>query len=145
MDYLDWKDSWENLVTKCENEGYDKLTSDERVWYNIRSLIDAVDNGGVISFYYNYGANYLNETLEDLKKIEAQEVIGLVEQVNGLFPNSMPPRDIDDRNSIINSWDDEGKDLDALFESVDNRFYELEEELELKLESIVRQIITLNV
>ncbi len=145
MDYLDWKDSWENLVTKCENEGYGKLTSDERVWYNIRSLIDAVDNGGVISFYYNYGANYLNETLEDLKKIEAQEVIGLVEQVNGLFPNSMPPRDIDDRNSIINSWDDEGKDLDALFESVDNRFYELEEELELKLESIVRQIITLNV
>lgn len=145
MDYLDWKDSWENLVTKCENEGYDKLTSDERVWYNIRSLIDAVDNGGVISFYYNYGANYLNETLEDLKKIEAQEVIGLVEQVNGLFPNSMPPRDIDDRNSIINSWDDEGKDLDGLFESIDNRFYELEEELELKLESIVRQIITLNV
>jgi hypothetical protein len=52
MDYLDWKDSWENLVTKCENEGYEKLTSDERVWYNIRSLIDAVDNGGVISFYY---------------------------------------------------------------------------------------------
>jgi hypothetical protein len=54
----------------------------------------------------------------------------------------MPPRDIDDRNSIINSWDDEGKDLDGLFESIDNRFYELEEELELKLESIVRQIIT---
>lgn len=144
MDYLDRKGNWENLVDKCENEGYDKLTSDERIWYNIRSLIDAVDNGGVISFYYNYGADYLHETLEDLKKIEAQEVIGLIEQVNGLFPNSIPPRDIDERNSIINSWDEECKDLDDLFESIDNRFYALEEELELKLEPIVRQIITFN-
>lgn len=144
MDYLDWKDNWENIVDKCENEGYDKLTHDERIWYNIRSLIDTVDNGGIISFYYNYGADYLEETIEDLKKIEAQEIIGLIEQVNRLFPNSIPSRDIDERNRIISSWDDEDKDLDNFFENIDNRFYELEEELELKLNTIVRKIITFN-
>lgn len=144
MDYLECKDNWENIVDKCENEGYDKLTADERIWYNIRSLIDAVDNGGVISFYYNYGADYLQETIEDLKKIEVQEVIALIEQVNRLFPNSIPPRYIDERNRIINSWYDEDKDLDDLFESINNKFYELEEELELKLEPILRKIITFN-
>lgn len=141
MDYLEWKDIWENIVDKCENEGYEKLTSDERIWYNIRSLIDTVDNGGLISFYYNYGADYLEETIEDLQKIGAQEVIKLLEQINMLFPNSVPPSDIDERNLIIDSWGNECENLDDLLEGIDNRFYELEYELESKLEPIVRKII----
>jgi len=142
MNYLECENHWESLIDKYDNEGYCKLTSDERIWFNVRLLLDAVDNGGLISFYYNHGADYLQETIEDLKKLKAQEVIALIEQVNSLFPNLTPPRDIDERNDIISSWDDEDKDLNKLLESVDNKFYALEEELELKLDPIIRQVLS---
>lgn len=142
MDYLEWQSHWKCLINKYASEGYDKFTSDERIWFNVRCLIDAVDNGGLISFYYNDGADYLQETIEDLKKFNAQEVIALIEQVNGLFPNSMPSRNIDERNDIIGSWDDEDNDLNTLLENVDDKFYALEEELELKLEPIIRQVMS---
>jgi hypothetical protein len=127
MDYLECQSHWERLVNKYTNEGYDKLTSDERTWFNVRCLMDAVDNGGLISFYYNNGADYLNETVEDLMKIDAQDVIALLEQINSLFPNSIPSQDVDERNDIISSWDDEDTDLQAIFEKVDDVFYDLEE------------------
>jgi hypothetical protein len=143
MNYTECQSHWENLIDKYDYEGYDKLTSDERIWFNVRSLIDEVDNGGLISFYSNHGADYLEETIEDLKKLEAQEIINLIDQINSLFPNSMPSRDIDERNNIISSWDDDDNDLNDLLESLDEKFYALEEELELRLEPIVRRIISL--
>jgi hypothetical protein len=59
MDYFEWEKHWQKLIDKYDNDGYDSLTTDERLWFNIRSLIDSVDNGGLISFYYNNGADYL--------------------------------------------------------------------------------------
>lgn len=138
MDYLDWQNDWEKLVDKWSNTGYECLTPDERIWFNVRSLIDAVSNGGLISFYYNPGADYLDETIEDLHKLGEQQVVNLIKKINKLFPNSKPPRDIDKRNEIIDSWDDKNEEL---FETVDSHFYELEEDLELKLEPIIKRII----
>jgi hypothetical protein len=142
MNYIEYQSHWKSLIDKFDAEGYDKLTSDERIWFNVRSLIDEVDNGGLISFYYNYGADYLQETIEDLRKLESKEVVALIEKINKLFPNSMPPRDIDERNDIISSWDDEVNDLNDLLENVDNEFYAQEEELELKLEPIIRRVMS---
>ena len=52
------------------------------------------------------------------------------------------PWDIDERNDIISSWDDEDNDLNDLFENVDNEFYAQEEDLELKLEPIIRRVMS---
>ncbi len=133
---------WEELVDKWEKEGYEKLTEDERMWFNIRSLIDIVDGGGIISFYSDYGAEYLEETMEDLYKLNAQNIIDIIEQVNKLFPNSKPSKDIDKRNEVILSWDDEDESIENFLEDLDSQFYELEDELESKLEPIVKKIIS---
>jgi hypothetical protein len=55
----------------------------------------------------------------------------------------MPSRDIDERNDIISSWDDENKDLEELLEHIDSKFYDLVEELELNLEPIIRRVISI--
>ncbi len=83
----------------------------------------------------------MQETIEDLKKLNLNEVIILIEKINSLFPNSIPPPDIDERNDIISSFDNGNKDLEELLEQIDNEFYVLEEEIEVKLEPIVRRII----
>ena len=140
MNYEDWKDRWEELIIKYTLKGYESFDSDERIWFNIRSLIDAVDNGGIISFYYNYGADYMDETLEDLGKIGAREVMQILEKVNRLFPNGKPSKDIDERNEVIDTFEEDDS-LKALFESLDEEFYALEEELEAKLDTIVIKVI----
>lgn len=73
MDFMVWEKHWQELVNKYSATGYDSLTSDERTWFNIQCLIDAIDNGGIISFYYNSGADYLEETMEDLNKLKAKK------------------------------------------------------------------------
>lgn len=140
MKYEDWKDRWEELISKYTLKGYESFDSNERIWFNIRSLIETVDNGGVISFYYNYGADYMDETLEDLGKIGDREVIQILERVNQLFPNGKPSKDIDERNEVIDTFEEDDS-LEELFESLDEEFYSLEEELEAKLDTIVIKVL----
>lgn len=67
--------------------------------------------------------------------------IVLFKKINELFPNGEPSTDIDERNKVIESWDD--GQYDDLFESLDERFYnELEEELEMKLDEVVKRLIS---
>lgn len=138
--YEDWKQKWHELCEKLDREGYESFTPDERIWFNIRGIIDAIGDGGLYSYYYNHWVDYVDETLEDLQKIDAIEVANILNRVNQLFPNGRPPKDIDERNDIIESW--EGQ-YDELIESFDEEFYNaLEENLEIKLESVVKRVIS---
>jgi hypothetical protein len=139
MNYEEWQPYWEELVKKAEDNGYESLSESERIWYNTRVLIDSVSDGGIISFYYNTGADHLAETLEDLNKLKADKVIKLLLQVNKLFPGGNVPEDIDERNEIIDSWDDEK--IDSKLEKLDDKFYGLEEDLEKKLEPVIQQLL----
>ena len=141
MNYDDWKGHWETLVGKFSNSGYQSLSSDERIWFNVRVLIDAVDGGGIISFYYNSGADYLDETIEDLRKIGAEEIVGLLSKINELFPEGKPSRNLEERNDIINTFDYEDGSIEVLFEDLDGQFYSFEEALELKLEPIIMKVM----
>jgi len=62
---FDYQDDWVKLVQKA-NRSFSSLTRDERIWYTVQGLMDSVDNGGLISHYYNSGADRNKETLEDL-------------------------------------------------------------------------------
>lgn len=139
MNYEDCKVHWEMLVDKFSDSGYQSLDSDERIWFNIRVLIDSVDDGGLMSFYYNSGADHLDETIEDLRKLGEDKVIDLLSQINQLFPGGRPSRDIHERNEAIGDFDDD--ELGELLEQLDEDFYSLEKELEAKLDPIVIKII----
>lgn len=126
----DFQKNWARLVEKGF-ANYKSLSADERIWFNIQSLIGAVDNGGLISYYYNSDADHVRETMVDLRYIDAVVVADLLEQINNLFPNSQPSTDIDQRNEVIDAWADNA--YDDLFDELDQRFYALEDELEIKL------------
>lgn len=140
LKYDEWKDHWKKLFGKLEIEGYNNLTPDERTWYNVRGVIDSIGNGGIISFYYNHGADNLDDTIEDLHKLNASNIVELLKKVNQLFPIGKPSKNIDERNEVINLLNEELEFVE-LIETLDDKFYVLENELEHKLEEVVRRII----
>ena len=129
-DLLDFQDDWVKLVDKGFAD-YNSLTSDERIWYNIQALIGSVCNGGLVSFYYNSYAEYVNETIEDLYRIGFSDIADLLIQVNNFFPNGRPSKDGAERNKMIESWE-EGK-YDSLLDGLDIIFFKRSDELEEKL------------
>ena len=124
---LGFQAHWESLVEKAFAD-YGSLTRDERVWINVQSLLDQVNNGGLISHYYNSGADYNQETIEDLQWLGFVELATLLMRINGLFPSGQPSTDIKERNEVIDTWP-VGK-YDDLLEELDEQFYQKEPALE---------------
>lgn len=112
-------------------EDIDSLSADERIWFTIESLIGAVDNGGLISHYYNSDADYNQETIQDLHTLGFPDIADLLARVNTLFPGGQPSKDIEERNEVIDHWP-EGK-YDDLLDRLDKLFYEKEKALENRL------------
>lgn len=134
-----WQKKWEGIVDKALDD-YNSLSFDERICYSIRILVDSVNNGGLISFYYNSGADYIDQTIEDLKHIDENYIVVLLEKMNSLFPNSKPPQDVDGRNEVISNWDDDDDERDKLLKMLDDKFYQLEDRLEEKFERIISNL-----
>ena len=137
---LDFQADWEKLVDKALSD-YSLLSTDERIWFNIQCLIDAVNDGGLISHYYNSGADYNKETIIDLEALGFQNIADLLLQINKLFPNNEPSVDIDERNDVISSWSD-NEEVDNWLEQLDTQFYNGVEELEQKLINHIETRIT---
>jgi hypothetical protein len=100
-------------------------------------LIDATENGGAISYFYNSGADTLDECLEDLRMLKADSVRAQVERVAALFPGGVPVG-IDARNAVIDSWSD--GEFDSLLEEVDDELMPLMPSLEEQLSAHLKRI-----
>jgi Domain of unknown function (DUF4375) len=131
---------WSDVCDRWDREGYLSLSSEERTWLNIRSLIDSIENGGLISYFYNSGADTIEDCLRDLEALGASNVRIQVARVCALFPGGVPS-EIGARNAIINSWsDDKGQSsLDHLLEEVDDALMPLLEDLEVRLTLYLRR------
>lgn len=131
---------WERLVEKWSREGYESLTPDERTWFNIECLMIAANDGGIISFYYNSGADYLEETLEDLHMLGAHDIVEVLEQINALFPEAKPSKDLEERNEVIDSWDG-NNEIGELLDAVDAQFSRLAGDLQFKLAPLIKRLV----
>jgi hypothetical protein len=112
---LDFQKEWSNLVDKGYSN-YLLLTPDERMWFNIQSLLTFVDNGGLISYYYNSGADHNRETIADLIALGFLDIASLLQQIDKLFPNGKMPLVVEERNTAILEWGGKYDDLLCQFE-----------------------------
>ncbi len=134
---IDFHEKWAKIVDKgCAN--YSSLTPNERIWFNIQSLIGSVDNGGLVSHYYNSDAEYNKETIEDLMILGFPDIAFLLQRINQLFPNETPPLNMGERNDIISTW---GEEQYNLLEELDENFYKRESELEIALVIHIKETI----
>jgi hypothetical protein len=141
MDEKDKEIVWKQIFRKIDVSGYGSLNKFERIWVNVDGLIGDVSGGGLISFFYNHGADNYDETIEDLDIIGADNAITLVNKISAMFPGGKPSRNIEERNGIIESWDHD--ELNDFFESLDDEFYKIIDDLEEKLKPIILKAIKL--
>lgn len=123
--------NWQEVRGKCSEEGYESLSEPEQVWCGTRAIIDAVNDGGLVSYFYNSWADEYDETTYALGELEAFEVLDILESFASLFGDEVPP-DINTRNDIINSWAADSPESKAC-ENVDSALNPLLEALEAKL------------
>jgi hypothetical protein len=133
----DSEKQWQDLCRRWSDEGYTALSRNEQTWLNVRALIDSTQNGGLISYFYNSGADTLSDCLEDLKVLEATEILKQVERVCELFPGGVP-KDLESRNEMINSWPDGDEKIEALLYEVDDVLMPLMDDLERRLDEFLR-------
>lgn len=138
---MDKETVWQKIWQKVEEDGQSGLNTYERIWLNVDGLIGDVSGGGLISFFYNHGADHYKETIEDLRAIGADSAIALVNKIGSMFPGGIPPEQIDERNEIIDSWDHD--ELNDFFEDLDEQFGAITDDLEHKLESAIEKAIQL--
>ena len=129
-------ENWKNIVIKGINQ-YDSLTFPERIWFNIRGIIDSTNNGGLISYYYNSGAENVYDAIDDLKFIGFDNVAEIIQNYNKiLFKNSIVPKDLEERNGFINKLDEQ---TDDLLQNLETDLTELIDDLEKQLEIYLKQ------
>ena len=126
---------WYEVCDREEKRGYVSLAQEEKLWLNIRSLIDSIENGGLISYFYNSYADTIQDCLCNLQVIGAKDVKTQVERVCALFPDGVPSN-IEGRNEVIDSWpdDEEESAIDLLLEEVDAILMPCMGDLETRLE-----------
>ncbi|WP_197531508.1 DMP19 family protein [Posidoniimonas corsicana] len=127
--------NWYDVCDKWSSEGYDSLSAPQQVWVNTRGFIDAVDNGGLVSFFYNSQADRYEDTVFALADLEAAEALDVLETFGAFFGDEVPD-DMVERNEIINSWASDSPQSRAC-ESVDTILRPYIEPLEQKLEAYV--------
>jgi len=103
LSLVSFHSDWNRLVEKWLSNKI-SLNNDEKVWFYTQQLLASIDNGGLVSFYYNSGADNIEDTLTALSQLEAYNLIEQIEKFNGLFPGIEKNNDLDRRNEIINSW-----------------------------------------
>lgn len=111
---------WTHLCETVGASGIDDLSSRERVWYTIRSLISSIENGGLISYFYNSDADYLPQAISSLHVLGLGEVIHLLKDISSLFPGEVP-RSMEHRNAVIQEWSDDDPNQQALLDSIEAR------------------------
>lgn len=127
------KEKWNKLCEQEVASGYDSLSQNEKVWFTTRSLIDSIEGGGLISYFYNHDADHWPDCLVSLELLQSIQIKSIIMMVADLFVNGVPTS-IDSRNAQIELWDDE---CDDLLSSADESLMPLMNSLELKLSQFI--------
>lgn len=126
----------EHINQKAERS-FNSLTVPELTYVTVQALVVSIQNGGLISYYYNAYADHLTDCMESLRRIGATDMLRLVEAMNSLFGGAVPMA-VDDRNDVINSWDGDSAVATRLDEVAEEE-QELAEVTDLLLEDYLRR------
>ncbi|MBN1184651.1 MAG: DUF4375 domain-containing protein [Bacteroidales bacterium] len=131
-----YQDKW-TIVALKGVEQYNLLTPSERIWYNIRGIIDSTNNGGLISYYYNSGAENVYDAIEDLENLGFDNISLIIKKYNQiLFNGDIVPKNLNERNNFVNSLSEQ---RDELLQDLEFELTKQIDDLENKLTSFLEK------
>ncbi|GAB5556828.1 MAG: hypothetical protein SchgKO_10410 [Schleiferiaceae bacterium] len=124
---------WEEIVD-LGFSNYDKLTREQRVWFNVEPLIME----GLWDHYMNYGADKNSDTIDDLEYLNFQTVANQLRDFNAkYFPNGVP-QGPDARGDVFEKFPESQLEKDA--NEMDDQFWKVSEDLEKALLKHINQL-----
>lgn len=124
---------WSKIQEMAEDDYY-SLSNEERIAYNVKNVLDAVNGNGLLSFYESYHGDFALDAVDDLYSIGMDEIASVIENANAIFPGGCPPEDVESRVEIIDSWENE---YDSLFEQWTDDILEFSAPLEKEFEKLM--------
>ncbi len=124
-------------INEAAEDDYFGLSDEERAFYNIKNILDAVNGSGLLSYYENDCSNYAVDSVDDLYSAGMDEVASIIENANAIFPGGCPPEESEDRMEIIDSWEHE---YDSLFEQWTDDIMEFSLPLEEACEKLAKSL-----
>lgn len=118
-------------------DDYYSLSNEERIAYNVKNVLDAVNGNGLLSFYESYHGDFALDAVDDLYSIGMDEIASVIENANAIFPGGCPPEDVESRVEIIDSWENE---YDSLFEQWTDDILEFSAPLEKEFEKLMENL-----
>jgi hypothetical protein len=116
-----------DIISKASyGDGLERFTDPQKNFFYNQWLEMEVNNGGLDQYFFN-SCEYAHETVEALKSIGAFKTASILQEGIDRWPDGKIPKDIGKRREIslqINSEVD-------LYEDLDQKFYEYEEDLSL--------------
>lgn len=129
---------WDLVSAKLSRpDGYARLSDDEKLWVNVRGLIDLTTDRGIAAYFQSAHADHLEDCMAALEELDAGPIREHLEQVAALFEGPVP-RDAAARTAVIQGWDGEDARVESILNAADAElcgfFDELEERLQAFLE-----------
>jgi Domain of unknown function (DUF4375) len=90
------------LIDRVGSAGLSVLNPSEKAVYLVWCFVANVNNGGFSAFFYNSPGEYAAETVESLRSVGCENVGDELQSVMALFPNSVVPADLEERNRAWN-------------------------------------------
>jgi hypothetical protein len=118
--------AWEKVV-EIGFRDYNKLTRDQRVWFNIEPLT----TGGLWDHYMNTGADRNTDTIDDLEFLDFYSVANQLREFNKKFFPKGVPIGPDAREKQFDKFPEE--ELEEYIEDMDDRFWNICDDLENRL------------
>jgi len=131
-------DILQNIFDSAEDDYY-SLTQEEKAVYNLKSIYDAVNGAGLLSYYQSYAGGYASDALDNLYSVGMEEIAAIIDSANAIFPECMPPEDTEERLEIIDEWEGE---YDALFDEWTEEILEFAPPLMCELERLIEELDT---
>lgn len=118
----------DNFIAElCEyGENTDALTEPQKIFYFNQNLEREINNGGFNQYFINSSGDFAHETINALKLISADKTANILQEAIDQFPNKKVPKDRDERIEIVEQIEEKA---DEIWEELDGRFFEYQEDL----------------
>jgi len=122
------------VFPRWERDGFDELTSAERVAYCVDALEREVNNGGFQQFFWNSSGDTAAETLGALEAIGAAAAAGILRRALAVFPTARPPVAREARIALLEELPAQAT---ATWSTLDDEFYAYPDDLAALLRQFV--------
>ncbi|MCP5532695.1 MAG: DUF4375 domain-containing protein [Akkermansiaceae bacterium] len=111
-----------------EKSGYDSL-SDHQRYYSAVFMCDAeIDNGGLAQYFVNSSGDNWRDALAGLEAMGSTDRLGVVKEAISLFGSDGPSENRDKRQDQLSKL---YKKNDSIFDSLESRYYDSDEVVEV--------------